>query len=210
LKRTLAALAGALLALGACGGSDPAGEGAGTKVHTVAEYGFSVAVPSDWKTVKPGDLLSDEDAESFRRENPEIGAYLEAISGPNSPIKFFAFDPDVKEKFATNLNVVVLPLSAGVSFDQWARAAVAEVKKLPSRSGPIHEDRVALPAGDALRLSYRQEFSFEGGERTVSTVQYALLGEARSYVLTFTTLPEAEASYDGIFRAAVRSFEITE
>ena len=202
-----------VVALSACGGGGGDGgaeaTAAATKVHAVPENGFSVAVPSGWNAVKPGEVLSDEDLENFRSENPEIRAYIDAISGPDSPIKFLAFDPAGKEEFATNLNVVVLPLSAGVTFAAWAKAAAAEIDGLPTRSGPVEEDRVELPAGEALRLSYDQKFQVGDADKTVATLQYGLVGEGRAYILTFTTLPEQEASYDEAFRAAAGSFRIT-
>ena len=204
----LFALAGVLLAFAACGGSSAA-EGDGTKVHSLEDQGFSVAVPSDWKAVTPGEALSEEELESFRSDNPEIASYIDAISGPDSPIKFLAFDPDSKKDFATNLNVVVLPLAAGVTFEQWAEAAVAEIEKLPSRAGPLEKDRVDLSAGKSLRLSYPQKFNVRSKDKTISTLQYGVVGEGRAYVLTFTTLPEQTESYDPIFRAAADSFRIT-
>lgn len=209
MRATALLVAGALLALTGCGGGS-SGEAPATKVHEVAEHGFSIAVPSDWKTLTPGEALSANELQEFRDDNPEVAPYLDAVSAPDSPIKFLALDPRVKDAFATNVNVVALPASGGVSFDRWAKAAATEANNLPSRSGPLEQERVNLPAGEALRLAYDQSFSFEGEERTVATLQYALVGASRSYVLTFTTPSAQEADYLPIFRAAAESFRISD
>jgi len=205
-----------LLGLAACGGDDGGGDGggspepaAGMTRHEVKEHGIAIGLPDDWRAVSPGEVLSDKEMQELGGENPSIAPYLEAVSGPKSPIKFFAFDPDVKKGFATNLNIIVAGGAEGASLDDLAEAAVAEIEKLPTVTSEIKEDRVDLDAGEAVRLRFQQRFKAEGSAVEVSTTQYGLIVDGTSYILSFTTLPEQLKAYEDDFGAAMQTFKVS-
>lgn len=210
----LLALAVAGLVLAGCGGGDEAqreGEapGAGTKRHEVASQGFSVALPSDWKSIAPGEVLSSDELQELQSENPQISRYIEALEGKDSPIKYFAYDPDIEQEFATNLNVVVFPVPRKLSFEELRDSTVTEVEALPSRTTEVKAERSELAAGDAVRLTFQQQFeTADGAQQEVATTQYALVIEKRAFVLTFTTLPGEEAAYRDVFAAAAESLQV--
>ena len=200
------------LALAGCGGNggepaaEPAAETEGTKRHTVAEHGFELLLPVDWRPISPSQALTEEELRTLREENPGIDRYVDAVMGPDSPIAFFAFDPDPVDGFATNLNVVVLPVGDAVSLDDLAEAAVEELERLPTRTSEVGQDRVELPAGEAVRLRYRQTLNTESGEQELATTQYNLVASETSYILTFTTLPKELERLEPVFQAAAESF----
>ncbi len=205
MRRTLVSLACALpLALAGCGGG---GETA-TERHEVDAHGFALSVPADWRPLKAGEVLEGEEVDEFRRENPEVAAYVDAVAGPDSPVKFLAVDPKVEDDFATSVNVVVLEVGEA-TLDTWADAAVAELEALGTTTGGIARERLHLPGGECLRLAYRQRFALDGGERVVSTRQYGFVAGGRAYVVTFTTLPDHEGRYADTFGTAARSFRFT-
>ena len=206
----LVALVVAAGGLAGCGGGDeePASDGAGTKRHEVSAHGFSIALPSDWRSVAPEDVLSGDELRKLQDENPQISRFIEAMKSEDSPIKYFAFDPDVAQEFATNLNVIVFPLGREVSFDELRESTLAEVEALPTLTTEVTDARVELPAGDAVRLTFRQQFDAGNGRQEVSTTQYALAAGETAYVLTFTTLPGEETAYREIFVAAAESFRV--
>ena len=205
-----------LLGLAACGGDDGGGGGEGSpeaaadfKRHEIKDHGIAIGLPSDWKTVSPGEVLSDQEMEDLSSENPSIAPYLESVSGPNSPIKFFAFDPDVQKGFATNLNIIVAGGAGGADVDDLAKAAVSEIEKLPTVTTDITEDRVDLDAGEAVRLRFEQKFQSEGTTIDVATTQYGLVEGGTSYILSFTTLPEQLKAYEDDFASSMQTFKIS-
>lgn len=96
-----------------------------------------------------------------------------------------------------------------MTFDAFADANRAEAEQFPGREGELEAERAALPAGQALRLPYAIRLAAEGAERRVATLQYALLGASRGYVVTFSTLPGLRDRYAMTFDRSIETFEIS-
>jgi hypothetical protein len=214
VRRSLAAVL-LLAALAGCGGDGSDGadgadgaalEAGATRLHRVEAADFSLRLPSDWRDVSGPEALATE-LEAFGEENPEIEGYLRTVV-ENDLIEFFAFDPDVEGGFATNVNLIRFRIDGTPSFDEWSEGVVAEAEALPTRVGDVEHTREELPAGDALRIEYENEFETDAGETTVATLQYVLVADGRGYVVTFSTVPAQVDDYDRVFRAAAESFRV--
>jgi hypothetical protein len=181
-----------------------AAERSAYRPHRVPGYGISLLLPSSWKALDWRDVLTDAELKALARDNPDLVGSIAAMQQPNSPVKFFAFDPTPARGFATNANVVVLPVSAKVTFERYASLLTSEVSSLKGVSR-LRVARARLPAGASVRLSYRLRFRSAGRTLTVSTLQYAFQRPSRSVVVTFTTLPGLEALYTPVFSTSARS-----
>jgi hypothetical protein len=212
--RRLAALAACLALAGGCGGSDDAdqprqvGQSAGLEVYEVASQGFSIGVPREWQVISVDEALPEADREELARDNPELAPMLEAIVSGDQPIKLFAFDPEVEDRFATNVNILAVDLPADVGLDEFVTANEADIEGFSGRVGPIASEAADLPSGPARRLTYRIRVTTEGSERAVATLQYLLVGDAKGYVVTFSTLPSLSGRYDPTFDRIVRSLRV--
>jgi hypothetical protein len=199
-RSLVAALAAALAVT-----SPGLGAGRGSHVYRIPTAGAGVSLPSSWKPVDAEHLLRSAELQRLEQENPELGDLIAAVSDPNSPVKFFAFDPDIRRQFATNLNVVVSPLPTTVTFAFFANAITAEVRALRVVS-QLRTQRVTLAAGPALRLTYRIRVTANGRSFQTATLQYAFLrGGNESVVFTYTTLPQLQAHYAATFGASASS-----
>lgn len=211
----LALLTSVLLLVAACGGDEePEAEkpreietAGGFSTYEVASAGFSIAVPSTWNAVTADEAFGNGSMDDFLEENPDFEPYREAFEDPNSAFKFVALDPDVREGFATNVNVVVQEVPGEIGFDEYAQAGLAEVRGIAAVKGAIDEV-VSVPAGKAQRLSYLLDFSIRGETLTVSTLQYALRLDGKSYVITYSALPSREDEYAETFERSARSFSL--
>jgi hypothetical protein len=172
--------------------------------HVVRGQGISLTMPASWVATEKG--VSAAVLDQMARENPKLAPFVRGLAGPNSAMKFIAFDPNVRNAFATNVNVVVVPAPAGISFAQYRQALVAELRRIVT--GKIEQSVATIGGGQALRASYRLRLSL-GRTVTVQTLQYAFLRPGRSVVVTYTTLPSLKGSYAATFRRSAASIRFS-
>lgn len=190
LALSLLALAGALAA-SAAGASR-------LERHSVPGAGVSLGVPASWVVVDSH--LPAELVDRLLRENPKLAPFMRSLRSPSSPTKFMALDPDVRNGFATNVNVVVAPVAGWMTFAFYRRALPVEVRQVAA--GRIEQNVVAIGGARALRLRYRLPLRLAGRAVTVQTLQYAFLRRARSVVVTYTTLPASANRYERTFASS--------
>ena len=101
--------------------------------------------------------------------------------------------------------MVVVTLSQALSFDTFAKALSSEIRNVSSVSS-LTVTRIPLPAGPAVRLSYRLRFTSVGQTRQTATLQYGFLRNGiQSVVFTYTTLPQLQKLYARVFAASPAS-----
>jgi hypothetical protein len=179
---------------------------AGYTVRRVRDQGFAVAVPKRWRSIDAATALSGAAVKQFAQENPAAAGAVEALSRPNSPMKFVAIDPSAVA-FATNVNVLVSPIPAGIPFDRWTKAQATQVQALH----PTHvtQGPVQLPPGKAYRLAYRAKLMIRGGPRELAIHQYMVKRADRLYVITYTTEAAEEARWTKTFDRSAHTFELS-
>jgi hypothetical protein len=176
--------------------------------HSIRGYRTSIALPSTWKTVDYQQVVKAGALDQLARDNPELAGTFAAMAQPNSPIKLFAYDPQVANGFATNANVVVVPLAGQVSFSEYQRQLVGELRTVSSVS-QLRSSTVRLPAGRAVRIGYRLNVNVRGRTLLVQTLQYAFLNRRRSVVVTYSTLPASARFYRNVFTTSSRSIRFS-
>ena len=195
----------AALTLAACGGD---GHDDGTlTVYEVPDTELSLGVPKTWTAVTRRELAETGAIERFARENPAFEPFLQNLARPDSSVKFVALDPTVRDGFVTNVNVVVQDVPRGIELDELGRSSTAELEGL----GVVHRletHAVTLPAGEALKMTYRMELRYGSSTRSVATLQYALIEDGKSYVVTYSTLPGLEREYAGAFADSAQSLQL--
>ena len=69
------------------------------------------------------------------------------------------------------------------------------------------EPLVKLPAGKAVRLTYRARYNVGGKQLIAALTQYALVKNGAAVILTYTTLPKLADSYRATFDRSARSLK---
>lgn len=183
----------------ACGGeSQPSASGKWTR-HDVRDSSASVAVPEEWKVIKDFDQESIAD---FTKENEKFAPYVEPLLR-NDVFKLFAIDPDVQEEFATNLNVIVSPVSQPLI--EWVESESVTARRV-AVPGSLKTSYVKTPEGEAAKLAWLVELKSGGETRQIRSIQYLFQRDGAGYVLTFSTLPSLTTKYEPTFTKSARSF----
>ncbi len=215
MRRLHAWVPAALVALflGACGASGTAAKPtpspsleSGWKVYSVTAESFTIALPSNWDKV---DLnLSANDIAAAFKDNPAFVKFIQQLQ-VNKYIKFFAVDHQtLGGDFATNVNVVTVPLPDSVtSLDQVVTAELSTYKKL--QISPTQQ-RVHLNAGDAEELDYSLTPNTPSGAQVLTAVkQYILVrlgSHPTEFVVTLTTKAAQASSYAVTFDKIANAF----
>jgi hypothetical protein len=213
VRRSVVVLPLLLLAVGCGGGKESESNSAthaetpaGFTVRNVRDEGFSIAVPTGWRSIDASAALTGSSAKQFKRDNPAAAGAVEALARPNSPMKFVAIDPAALQ-FATNVNVLVSRIPADASFERWTSAETSQIAAL----SPTHltKGTVQLPAGVGFRLRYHARLTISGAPRDLAIHQYMLKRGPFLYVITFTTAATEEGRLTDTFEKSARTFTIT-
>jgi hypothetical protein len=214
VARVLVIVLSAQLALAACGGGDDSRDPAYSKrvegaqtVYELAEPHFSLGVPTSWTAITRDELAETGAVERFAKDNPAVAPVIEGVTRPGSPVKFLALDPAVEHGFATNVNVVVQDVPDDLELSELADLSAAELRSLGVVQG-LKTTAVSLPAGPAVKITFRLQARYGAVSRTVATLQYALLDDGKSYVVTYSTLPELQSRYASAFEESARSLRL--
>ena len=185
----------------ACGGeSQPSASGKWTR-HDIRDSSASVSLPEEWKVIKDFD---PESIAAFTKENEKFAPYVEPLVR-NDVIKLLAIDPAVQEKFATNLNVIVTPVSTPLR--QWVEQQNASTRQV-AVPGSLRTAYIQTPEGEAAKVSWLLEVESGGEKKQVQSLQYLFRQDNTGYVLTFSTLPSQATKYAPTFNKSAHSFQI--
>ena len=183
LRPALAAVIVPLVLLAGCG-SDPKAPDttapAGFTVFSEDKAGFAIAIPADWVEIPMSDDLADfnENANDLRPANPNLGnAIVLARVITQAGGKLFASDRE---------GVSSLNLTVGKADEKTIDEVRAVIKPALEKNGAteLTDEGVNLPAGPAIRLRFKQPVASDGGSVVRNEVQYYLLKDGKTYILT--------------------------
>jgi hypothetical protein len=170
------------------------------KTHRVAATGFSVAAPAAWIDVTrlTPQVLAKEST------MPGLRAYVDAARSSKA-IKLIVVDVGrtaIANRFASGLNVTQVPTIGDLETQR--AITIAQLKSAGVVVGSVASSYLKLPAGKALRLSYRARFDV--GSAVVATLQFVFLRAGKATVITYTTLPKLQSHYGAAFARSAHSF----
>src|SRR5262249_22228927 len=136
---------------------------------------------------------------------------IEVLEDPGSPFKFVALDPAVHLRVAggrpvrANMNVIVTPVSPGLTFEGHRRAPVAPIRR---PIGPARGDVVVINCPKAARIrAYREDPSVDPAV-TFLELQYAFLKHGNGIYITYEVPKQLQSQYDPVFRASSASIRV--
>lgn len=161
---------------------------AGWTLHVDGAEGYAIALPNTWNVVLRDAPTFDADVKTIATANADLGKYFQDgfSKGDSSGIKLIATEPrSVQSGFVTNLSVFKNdygPVETAPDASAVAAAKLSLVGKNPAATDATQQ-RLKLPAGEAVRLSY----SVKPGDRTAAVNAFfvALDTGGRRYIYEF-------------------------
>lgn len=152
------------------------------------EHGYAVTLPDGWLRMDLDEEFMELFAQELGSDAAEelvdmFGDQLQAMIASGMSLIAFRAAELLEAEFATNVNVLSVP-SGGMSLDMLERLNRGQIEQLPGFSGGISTERVQLPAGEALYLSY----SLVEGTTRGETHQYLYLAGGKQHWLTVSGL----------------------
>jgi hypothetical protein len=184
----------------------------GWPVYEVKTGGFAISLPPSWRQIEMDPATFDAKFKEVAKLNPELESMRENLkSQVLAGLKFFAFDPASSTTgFATNINIVRLPLPPGASLDSIVSEIVRLLETLPGFVKPLDHERLQSPSGERDRFRYKRSMAVPGrGTLTLALTQFALAHGSEYVVVTMTTLGERDHEYASDFDKIGRSFRFT-
>ncbi len=189
---------------------------AGWKLYPVPNEGFTLALPSAWEKVDLDPKILEAGLKTMKQNNPQVASWLEK-SGTQiltARMRFFAVDTtanSVEGNAATNLTVNYHQLPRVVtSFEPYAQETIQEIEKLNGVSKPIYYRNLQLSGVQAAEMRYHFAVKGAKGEAVdQAIIQYVVVREKDSYVLTFGTPSRLESKKFPVFEKIARTWRWT-
>jgi hypothetical protein len=180
-----------------------AGVPADWTTHDLPDNNLSIALPPDWQTIDMNPHTIGDSIMLISEKHPAYASYLwvQLPNMINQGTSFFGYDSTsetIDNGYATNINLLVEPLSESESLDFYLDSSVELLTMIWGIDQTIEPETVNLPAGEAGRLQYNVELATPEGEPLdITLVQYLLLHEQNAYIFTFAAMSDqAEDSLD--------------
>jgi hypothetical protein len=168
----------------------------GFRTHVVTSAGVSIALPVGWQVLVQRDAMGFGAREILTKLDASFAMPLAELGSPDSPLKLFAFDRSFVKGRPTTIEVVQATYRKPGGYNSWAPRMASALRRAPGLVGAVDVAGVQLPAGLALRGTYRTR-----SHETV--VAYLIPGPSGLWALLLRT-PTPRAPADGrlVARAA--------
>ncbi len=184
--------------------------------HVRESDGFSIALAPYWDKIELEPSLLEFTLEQLKGSNPRMGQLLskQATKLISSGVKFWAFDQVSNVEitgFATNLNIIVMPMPSAMSLDDVVNSTISELDQLKQMlAGEVTHQRVTISAGDAEKIVYHLRISVPGLSEVIqtTTTQYVVVDGTTGYILTFSALDIEADKYTSTFAKMARTFRV--
>jgi hypothetical protein len=117
-------------------------------------------------------------------------------------VRYLFRAPEVIGSFSANVNLVVMPLPAGLTLRQWLFSGASAAFQYAGTTTPA-------TIGGLPGLHYLSTRALRFGTKPLLTDEYAVVRRQQVYLITYTALASSRARYLPIFAASASSIRFT-
>ena len=177
----------------------------GLTVHSLAQAGFSIGVPSGW-TALTGEDADKAKLDAIVADDPALAAQGAVLAMPDSPMKLIGFGYDAEACTCSTISVMTFPLN-----DKWKENFVDDefldgVQELALPGTTPTSQRVTTPIAEGIRITMRT--TVPGSEIEVIMTQYYLRTGTSVFLVSYTTSPDSTTTHARLFERSVQSLRL--
>jgi hypothetical protein len=184
----------------------------GWPVYEVKGDGFSISLPPSWRQIEMDPATFDAKFQEVAKGDANLAAMRDQLKTQMAQgAKFFGVDPaGARTGFATNVNVLRLPMPPGSTLDKVVAENLRQAEAEPFIKKPMTHERVQSAGDERERIRYHATLKGPGGqEQRLAITQFVLVRGDAYYVVTGTATADQESKFAADLDKIGRSFRFT-
>ena len=167
-------------------------QGNGWVLYDMPTVGLAIAAPQSWSVYSFDAAGREKLSEDLKTKDPDFVAQIENIvqgfeGQGNVMLLGLDFEPPDGANFVSNFNIIIEDIGSGLDLDTIADLSVQQIQALLPVAGGVERERIEIPAGDAVALTYLMDQQLIGGDTArIAVTQYILVNGSQGAAVTFS------------------------
>ncbi|GEM_PF-3807686 len=175
---------------------------------------YTIALPSVWKRIDLEPQAIDASIKEVAQENSQLVGLLTPLTRQiaSSGVGFLAIDSSedsTDTRYITNVSILKRPLEpAAGDLESFAQANLKRLEGMETIVKPVEHSQTRVLTDDAEVFEYGIKPNSKNETADQVVIQYAVIAENNSYLITFTTPFSLGEKYAPIFHKSAASFHL--
>ena len=189
-------------------------QGNGWVLYDMPTVGLAIAAPQSWSVYSFDAAGREKLSEELKTRDPDFVAQVEnLIQEFEGQVSMMLLGLDVEPpdgaNFVSNFNIIIEDIGAGLDLDTIADLSVQQIQAFLPVAGGVERERIEIPAGDAVALTYLMDQQLIGGDTArIAVTQYILVNGSQGAAVTFSAPSGGADDMSTLFQDMIETLEL--
>ena len=189
-------------------------QGNGWVLYDMPTVGLAIAAPPSWSVYSFDAAGREKLSEELKTRDPDFVAQVEnLIQEFEGQVSMMLLGLDVEPpdgaNFVSNFNIIIEDIGAGLDLDTIADLSVQQIQAFLPVAGGVERERIEIPAGDAVALTYLMDQQLIGGDTArIAVTQYILVNGSQGAAVTFSAPSGGADDMSTLFQDMIETLEL--
>ena len=189
-------------------------QGNGWVLYDMPTVGLAIAAPQSWSVYSFDAAGREKLSEELKTRDPDVAAWIENVvqgfeGQGNVMLLGLDSEPPNGANFVSNFNIIIEDIGAGLDLDTIADLSVQQIQSFLPVVGGVERERIEIPAGDAVALTYLMDQQLIGGDTArIAVAQYILVNGSQGAAVTFSAPSVSADDMSTLFRDMIETLEL--
>ena len=186
----------------------------GWVLYDMPTVGLAIAAPPRWLVYSYDESGREKLSEDLKTKAPDVAARLQNViqgfEGLGSVMLLgLNVEPPDGANFVSNFNIIIEDIGAGLDLDTIADLSVQQIQAFLPVAGGVERERIEIPAGDAVALTYLMDQQLIGGDTArIAVTQYILVNGSQGAAVTFSAPSGGADDMSTLFQDMIETLEL--